>query len=276
MKTIFKYYIINDIIKEFLNTEPDLGKAYSINTKINKIYKIIVDHPLPHSITIDHFPNNFNENEIKITLDIKDNEVNKKIYFLCNNKKSNKVPNYINELNSENTELFIESSKQNYQQYFIPSKKGKYDIILKFKKYFKNCSYMFYSCKQIIRVDFSNFKTKEVTDMSHLFHSCIKLKELNLSNLNTENVKNMSNMFSKCTKLSIFNTSSFNIENVNNMEEMFLNCRNLKNIDFSSTIASHNLKKTNIFEGCWNFEKLKLNKLSKEKFKNEKLNIEYV
>ena len=268
---------LNGPIKAFFNNlsddiDPILNKAQSINTEIKNNFKFTPYEAKPdisQSVINPHKKSNLNKNEISITLEIKGNEVNKEIYFLCNKKESNKAPIYLSELNSENTELLIGESKQKYQQYFIPSKKGIYNIILKFKKYFNNCSYMFCSCKQIIRIDLSNFKTNEVTDMSNMFCFCSNLKEINLSNLNTENVKNMSNMFSNCSKLSIISTSSFNIKNVDNMKEMFLNCRNLTNIDFSSSIASYNLDNTKIFEGCWNFKKLKLNKHSKEKFQKE-------
>ena len=297
-KNYNKGTFLNAPIKAFFNnssdddTESVLNIAKSTNTEINnknKYSSYDVDPYLSQSVIKAHGKSNINENEIKITLEIKSNEVNKEIYFLCNKKESSKFPNYLSELNPENTELLIENSKQKYQQYFIPSKKGIWNIILKFKKKFNNCSYMFCSCKQIIRIDLSNFKTNEVTDMSYMFCFCSNLKELNLSNLNTEKVNNMSNMFSNCSKLNIINTSSFNIKNVNNMKEMFLNCRNLTNIDFSSSIASYNLDNSKIFEGCWNFKKLKLNKHSKEKFqkeiktlqdqlidKDKNLNIEYV
>lgn len=285
-----KGIFLNAPINDFFNnnsTEFKLKNNYSffpketykdnINENQNKVF---------HSITIDSH-NIINKNEIKITLKIESNEVNKEIYFLGNNKENNKLPNYSSELNSENTELLIGENKREYKQYFIPSKIGFYEIIIKFKKYLKNCSYMFSSCKQIIRIDLSNFKTKEVTDMSYMFYFCSNLKELNLSNLCTENVKNMSNMFSNCSKLSKINTSSFNIKNVNNMEKMFLNCRNLTNIDFSYSIASYNLDNSKIFEGCWKLKKLKLNRNSEEKFQKEiktlqeqlidkELNIEYV
>ena len=288
---------LNAPIKEFFDNSSDdiksfSNKAQSINTGINNNYKYSpyeVDSYLSHSVINPLDKSHFNKNEIKITLEINKNEVNKKIYFLCNIQESNKVPNYLSELNPENTELLIGESKKEYQPYFEPSKKGFYDITLKFKKYFNNCSYMFCSCKQIIKIDLSNFKTNEVTDMSSMFCFCSNLKELNLSNLRTENVQNMSNMFSYCSKLNIINTSSFNIKNVNNMKEMFLNCRNLTNIDFSSSIASDNLDNSKIFEGCWNFKKLKLNKHSEKKFqkeikalqeqlvdKDKKLNIEYI
>ena len=269
---------LNEPINEFLNIfdedQFDIIKKMTVDKKI--IPKIKVDEcPLKinPSAMIDNnikYPAyNLNKNEIKITLEIQKDEVNKEIYFLGNNIKNDKLHNYLTDLNSENTELLIGGIKRKYQPYFKPSEKGSYEIILKFSIYFNNCSHMFSSCKQIKRIDLSNFKTNEVTDMSYMFYFCTNLKEINLSNLNTKNVKNMSNMFSYCAKLSLIKASSFNIQKVNNMKEMFLNCRNLTSIDFSSSIPSDNLDNSEIFEGCWKIKKLILNKYLEEKFQNE-------
>ena len=277
---------INDFLNIFDEVEFDLKKKMTIhnnNLNIMNLNNFSINETTLNtnqSVIIDNDNIEINKNEIEITLEIQKCDVNKEIYFLSNNKENDKFPNYLNELNSENTELLIGETKKKYEKHFKPTKKGIYEIILKFQNYFKNCSYMFSSCKQIIRIDLSNFKTKEVTDMSYMFYFCTNLKELNLSNLNTENVKNMSNMFSNCSKLSIINASSFNIKNVNNMTQMFLNCRNLSNIDFSSFIASHDLDISNILEGCWNIKKIKLNRYSKGKFQKEFIDkdvkIEYV
>ena len=284
---IFLKEPINDFLNLFDDAQFDIIKNKTVEQKI--MPKISGDEsPLKkNQSAIDNNIYNFNKNEIKITLEIQSSEVSKEIYFLGNNIENDESPNYLTEINSESTELLIGGNKIKYQPYFKPSKMGFYEIILKFSNYFKNCRHMFSSCKQIIKIDLSNFKTKEVADMSYMFYFCTNLKEINLSNLNTENVTNMSNMFSNCSKLSSINASFFNIQKVDNMKEMFSNCRNLANIDFSFHIASHNLDNSKIFKGCWKIKKLKLNKYSKEKFKEiikilqeqsveEDLKIEYV
>ena len=267
---IFLNEPINDFLNIFDEAQFDIIKKMTVDKK--SIPKIKVDEsPLKinPSAIIDDNKYNLNKNEIKITLEIQKDEVNKEIYFL-GKIKDDKLNNYLTDLNSKNTELLIGGSKREYQPYFKPSEKGGYEIILKFTNYyFNNCCYMFSSCKQIKKIDLSNFKTNEVTDMSYMFDFCTNLKEINLSNLNTKNVKNMSNMFSRCANLSLINTSSFNIQKVDEMKEMFLNCRNLTNIDFSSFIPSDNLDISKIFEGCWKIKKIKLNKYSKEKFQKE-------
>ena len=240
---------INEFLSIFDEDQFDIIKKKTVDKKI--IPKIKVDDsPLKinPSAIIDDNKFILNKNEIKISLEIQKDEVNKKIYFLGNNIKNDKLHNYLTNLNSENTELLIGGIKTKYQPYFKPSEKGSYEIILKFSNYFNDCSYMFSSCKQITKIDLSNFKTNEVTDMSYMFYFCTNLKKINLSNLNTKNVKNMSNMFSNCAKLSLIEASSFNIQKANNMKEMFLNCRNLTYIDFSSSIASDNLDNNKIIK----------------------------
>ena len=283
-KGIFLKAPINEFLNRFDEDEYELKKKMTMNIiNSNKLNNSSINDIIPYikpSVIVDNNINNINKNEIKITLEIQKTDVNKKIYFLNNNKENDKFLNYLNELNSENTELFIGGIKTKYQNHFRPSKIENYEVIIKFQKYLKNCSYMFSSCKQIIRIDLSNFKTKEVIDMSYMFYFCTNLKSINLSNLDTKNVKNMSNMFSNCSKLSSVDTSSFDIKNVVNMKEMFLNCRDLKKINFSSCIASNNLDISKIFEGCWKIEKIKLNIYSKEKFQKEindrDIKIEYV
>jgi len=115
------------------------------NINSNKLSINDIIHDINPSVIIGNDNININKNEIKITLEIQKNDVNKKIYFLSNNKEKDEFPNYLNELNSENTELFIGGIKTKYQNHFRPSKSENYEVILKFQNYLKNCSYMFSS-----------------------------------------------------------------------------------------------------------------------------------
>ena len=77
-------------------------------------------------------------NEISIIVDVKNEDINKKIYFLGNYKhKDNKGRNIFcgksEDLIESNTEIYINDNKYNYKKYFIPEKEGKYSIKLKFK-----------------------------------------------------------------------------------------------------------------------------------------------
>ena len=221
--------------------------------------------------------NNEYKNEIKITVKIDQSLINKEVYFLEHpqeflekDKEHNKYSHsHLSELNKTNIEVFINKEKYEYQKYFKPTKEGKYEIKLKFKKNIKDCSYMFYYCKNIIEVDFSLFKTNEITNMSNMFSFCTELTYLNLSNFNTEKVKNMSYLFSNCSSLKKIILSSFNTQNVIDMRNMFAFCRQLSFIDISSFNASPNLNCTNMFYNCWNLEKIYLNEKSFDKFQKE-------
>ena len=66
-----------------------------------------------------------------------------------------------------------------------------------------NCSYIFYDCRKIKQIIFTNFNTNNVTYMNHMFCYCNKLSELSdISKWNTNTVINMCFMFYNCYYLS--------------------------------------------------------------------------
>ena len=222
-----------------------------------------------------------NKNEIKITLKIEKTDINKEIYFLDNTNKSlekNGISPHskLSELNQSNTELFINEIQYKYQKYFIPSVEGNFDIKLKFNNYMKDCSYMFYYCRNIIDINFKYFKTDNITNMSKMFCYCSNLTTLDLSTFKTKNVTNMSNMFSFCSNLKRINLSSFNVKNVTNIEGMFSLCQKLEFIDISSFIVSPNIKTHSIFDRCRNLKLLKINKKSKGVFARDTKEIDNI
>ena len=267
-----KYY--NGLFKGF-------NEGVFLKNPINKFFsdKFYEETKIPlnifntkNNITI----NNSDINEIKIIVKIdKLEDLNKKIYFLDNTNSSlersiDKAPHsYLSELNPDNTELFIDNIKYQYQKYFKPSKLKNYDIKLKFKTYMTDCSYMFYYCTHNIDIDLSNFKTDNITDMSYMFCYCTEITSLDFSSFNTENVQAMSNMFAYCSNLKIINLLSFNIKKVNNMKKMFAFCNEINSIDISSFIGSININIQNMFQRCWKLKTLKLNKKDSQQFKKE-------
>jgi len=95
----------------------------------------------------------------------KEEDVWQEIYFLSNKYYSNKEEKYINfddklkELNKDNTELYINEVKYEYNKYFIPQEIGEYNIKIKFKNNLINCSYMFSGCENIKYINLSNLNT---------------------------------------------------------------------------------------------------------------------
>ena len=78
-------------------------------------------------------------NEIKISLEIKKDDINKDRYFLDNTHGTyNGIEHHhdnLKELNESNTELYINDKKYKYMKYFKPDKEGIYIIKLKFNIY---------------------------------------------------------------------------------------------------------------------------------------------
>ena len=46
-------------------------------------------------------------------------------------------------------------------------------------------------CSNFIKLDLSNFNTKNITYMSAMFYDCSSLRNIDLSNFNTRNVKDI-------------------------------------------------------------------------------------
>ena len=125
--------------------------------------------------------------------------------------------------------------------YKFPKEKT-YKIKYSFKGKLTKTNYMFYSCDSIIKLDLSNFNTKNVNDMSFMFSFCKNLKSLDLTNFNTENVNNMYHMFYFCKSLTSLNLSSFNFGKVNNMNYMFACCSSLKKLVITDLESFNNKK----------------------------------
>jgi len=253
------YEILNNIneLLNFNNTIlKDINKDNNIETKFKNINNIY---------------NQIYKNEIKLILNIEKKDINKNIYFLDNtdgpvfiserNTTEEHHHDLLEELNESNVELYINNKKYKYQKYFKPEKEGLYEILLKFNILMKDCSYMFYECKNITNIDLSSFNSQNVTNMSEMFTGCSKLTNIDFSSFDTQNVTNMSNMFDNCYNLTNIDLSSFDIQNVNNMCCMFSDCSKLTNIDLSS----FNTKKVTNIEGMF-FDCLNLTNIDLSSF----------
>ena len=134
----------------------------------------------------------------------------------------------------DNIQIRINDEIKNFRYYYRFKKQGTYKIEYIFKNPLTKTNHMFFGCKNIIKLDFSNFDTSQVTNMSNMFYNCNSLKKINLANFNTENVDNMSSMFSFCNSLLNLNLSFFNTQNVTDMSYMFIDCNSLLNLDLSN------------------------------------------
>jgi surface protein len=244
-------------IKEGLDLE------FSNDVEFNDlIRKLLVKNPEERISWEQYFNHPFlNPNKILLTLKVTKENLNKKekgenngIYFL--NNQNNEIKN----LNNEDCELFINGEKTDFNFCFNPDREGEYEIKLVFKKKLTNCSNMFSTCQNIIRIDLSSFDSSQVTNMYYMFGKCFNLEEINLSNLDTSKVKDMSYLFNKCKTLKkIIFPDSFSTINVENMECMFNICSELNEINFPSSFVTRKVKNMEaMFKECNRLIKLDL------------------
>ena len=202
---------INDFIIKDIN---EINNKDNIEEKFNEIIKIY---------------NNFNKNEIKLTLKIEKEDINKDIYFLdnsddeiyINGKFEEHHHDLLKELNETNVELFINNKKYKYKKFFRPEIEGIYLIVIKLKTNIKDCTGMFYNCRNLINIDLSSFDSKNVTRMGNMFRFCYNLKNIDLSFFDIKNVTDLNCMFQNCENLININLSSFCSKNIIDMNNMF-------------------------------------------------------
>ena len=195
------------------------------------------------------------DNAIKLIIKVNKNDIGKEIYFL-GNSEDNKIGN--NELNKTNVEIKIDTKNINFEKYFIPEFEKEYSISLKFENQIKDCSYMFFNCGNITKIDLSSFNTKQVTNMNHMFGRCYNLKEIDLNNINTEKVTDMSYLFSKCKNLIHVDLSSFETSKVSTMCCMFHENYNITQIYLPFFITENVQDMSCMFCRCYKIQKLDL------------------
>ena len=211
------------------------------------------------------------DNKIKTIFEIKEEDLNKEIQILNYNNKDNSNKEEI----EKNCEIFIENNKIDFTYKYKFNKIGEYNITFNFNKIMTNISFLFFNCKNLKFVDFSNFNseynvslralfrncenlqtinfidfnTKNVSDMSFLFWNCQKLEKLNLSSFNTNNVMSMNTMFSDCFSLKELDLSNFNTKKVQNFSCMFAHCNELTNLNIKNFQIKYNTDLNDIFYG---------------------------
>ena len=178
-------------------------------------------------------------NKINIKLKINEEDINKKIYFLDNYEENGHFHTHLKELNELNTEVYINNNKSKYEKYIIAKEKGIYDIKLKINTKLTDCSYMFFNCKNIIKIDFISFNTNDVVNMNYMFCKC-NINDINLLSFDIRNVISMRAMFAFCKFLNNINLSSFNPHNTTSMFAMFYGCSSLNLLTYMTKVNSYN------------------------------------
>ena len=128
-----------------------------------------------------------------------------------------------------------------------------------------NMNSMFSTCSKLTSIDVSGFNTANVKDMGYMFWQCSSLTSLDLSGFNTANVTNMWRMFEYCSKITSIDVSGFNTSKVTNMWRMFFSCSSLTSLDLSSFDTSKVTDMSYMFEYCSSLTSLDLSNFNTSK-----------
>ena len=275
--------LIYNLIKKNFPTSEIIENISTIELTKNQylndlIRRLLVKNPDNRISWDEYFIHPFFKNRIIIKLKVTDldkikNEF-KDIYFLENDKyiQNNNTYEYkekneeLEELNENNTKVFINNNPYPFKKYFKPNETGEYEIKLIIIKTMQNLSYLFRGCENIASIDLSSFDTSKCTKMKYMFGKCFYLKDINLSHLNTSNVIDMSYMFNKCKKLkNISFPNSFNIQQVEDMSFMFNHCYELSSVAFPSSLGKNKIKNISyLFSNCYKLTNIDLRNLFTE------------
>ena len=240
------------------------GAIRDKNRNVGSFLKI----PIQEFLLKHKMPKKNEINKINMKVEVDQRDIGKKIYFIGSSKNLKEKVKILEDLNDSNVKLFINEEKYPYAKYFIPTKKGLYDINIEFANIIENCSYMFSNCENIIDIDLSSFNSKSVKNTEFMFYRCIKLKKINLLNFETRYISKMNNMFEYCSNLEEIDLSKFDTRNVEDMGYMFFNCINLKSIDLKSFNTKNVTNMCYMFANCCNAEEINLTSFNTDKVEN--------
>ena len=252
---------IQNIIDSCLNKEPKERPT------IDQIYEIISKY-------CENKKNKkCEESEIKITLEISEEDLNNEIFFLDNSDYDDEngirhFHNSLKELEETKVDLYINNKKYKYKKSNIFQDVKEYEIIIKFNYYLKDCSNMFYNCTNLIDINISKLDTEDVISMKNMFYNCMNLTNIDLHSFDTKNVVNISGMFQGCEKLEKLNITNFNTHNVVDMSNLFRGCNNLIEIDLSSFNSTKGKNMSGMFYMCSNLIKLDLSNFDMKNAEN--------
>ena len=229
-------------------------------------------HFFPQQSVLSLAPISPDNNYIIGTFIITERDLNQSIRIINSFEESQRKNNYIrvqNELKYNNEQEIINkceieiigyrlNSIYNFTYFVNFPKTGEYTIKYKFKSPLKRADYMFAKCKNLKKIDLSNFYSKEVDNMSCMFMNCISLQDLNIDNLETRNVKDMRGMFYGCESLSKIDLSLFDAQNVENMSLLFFGCKSLVDVNLSRFNTQNVKDMYCMFGGCENLVYLNL------------------
>ena len=149
----------NSIIGLHYGSNPD--NTFNLSTNIISIFN-----------NIKNYYNNNKNNYIIAEIEIKEEDINKKILIINSYEEVKRINSWKNKEDDykyenekeikENCEIKINNKKFNFSFYCIFPQKGKYKIEYTFKHKLSKTCFMFYGCSSLTNINLSNFNTQNV------------------------------------------------------------------------------------------------------------------
>ena len=207
---------------------------------------------------------------IKLSIEIKSNELNKDILLFNQNvyNKEEIKDNIRVFLNNKNIQLINKENEWKITYNF--EKIGVYELKMRFINIMSDLGKLFEKNINILSIDLSNFDLSNVKSMRYMFNKCYKLKKIiGINNVNTNNINDMSGMFQLCENLEYLDLSNFDTSKVTNMRFMFNECNKLKEIKGLNKLNTSNVCDMNLmFQLCISLEYLDLSNFDTSKTKS--------
>ena len=134
----------------------------------------------------------------------------------------------------------------NWKGYFIETAKVSSSISALSSIYIGG---MFYRCKFLKSIDFTNFDMSKITSLSNIFKECYNLTSVKFGNV-PKNLYKMNGMFYDCSKLVSIDLSIFDTSKVVDMQELFCGCAELVSLNIKTFNVEQVKSFQNMFAGC--------------------------
>ena len=150
-----------------------------------------------------------------------------------------------------NCVILIDDKTINFTYTFRFDSEGKYKIRYYFVDNINNFNYLFFDCRELTNLDFSNLNHNNIIDdVSYMFYNCVSLIDLKLDNLNLSSVTNLNWMFYNCNSLKHLDLSKIIINNINQATFMFANCVSLITLNLDGFNITNDSDVSYMFYNC--------------------------
>jgi len=157
------------------------------NKNINKLVRKLIQVDIKKRINWEEY---FNDDFFKIynKINTNSNEQIINIKFKVNtNNEIITIFNVNKDINENNIKIIIDNKE--FKKEINNLKEGNYNAIIKINQKITNCEKMFFNCKNILEINFTQFDTKNVIDMHWMFSNCSSLTTLDVSKSSTKTKK---------------------------------------------------------------------------------------